>query len=240
MVGEGVGLLGEPGPPAVDDDARRACGAPHAAARRASRCRAPADRRSAIASRELGRERRRPARERPSTGRRSATRRSPVSASRSSGEIGPRSPMTRSTDRSGRALLTVRTGATSTISPPPTVSARPLSRRTNRSPGRSGQRLRDADAHPSGRAGRDRVGADHAQLRGMLTRPDRDGVRAAPRHRRDPSVAEHGQLRVEHARWAPRAGHAPPPSPRVRSRRGRLPTRLTRHGCRADASPTTG
>ena len=71
--------------------------------------------------------------------------------------------------------------------------------------GEEGHRLRDAQPHPPGCAGLDRVGADHAQLGGMLTGSDRGDVRAAPRDRVS-EVVERGELRIEHARWAPLLG----------------------------------
>ena len=64
------------------------------------------------------------------------------------------------------------------------------------------QRERDADAHETGRTGRDRIAADHAQLRRMLARPDAHRVRAATGH----LVAERAerlQLGVEDARRLP-------------------------------------
>ena len=86
----------------------------------------------------------------------------------------------RSIDRSGWALLTGRTGAISTISPPPTVSARPLSRSTNRSPGSSGRARRDADAHESRRTGCDRV-AHRSRGAAPDARPNRCYTVYAPR-----------------------------------------------------------
>ncbi len=68
--------------------------------------------------------------------------------------------------------------------------------------GEERERGRDADADPAAGAGRDGVGADDAELGGMLTRPDRDGVGAATRHVVT-DAGEHGQLRVEHATGKP-------------------------------------
>ena len=114
MVGKRVGRRGSPGSPAVDRRRRRACGAPARSSSSrvatsspsgpaASDCLARPAR--VIAAIAFGR--RRPTARRSAPGARRSAR------SRSAGQrSSPRSATTRSTDRSGRALLTGRTGAT--------------------------------------------------------------------------------------------------------------------------------
>ena len=137
VICKAVGLGDRSSSAPFNSDRSRGERAPRAGSRRVSRCRdraGPPTRSLCATVSRISSMRSGAATHRPKFG----SRCSPVSASRSVGSIGPRSAIRRSTERSGWALLTVRTGASSTISPPPTVSARPDSRSTNRSPGSSG------------------------------------------------------------------------------------------------------
>ena len=130
VLGQRVGGAGQASPPGGDHDAvepRRAPGA--IALVRGRRRRGPG--RPAAATRATTSATSAATAPGAATHRpRSGGRRSPVSASSSPASIQPRSATTRSTERSGRALDAGSTGATSSTSPPPTVSSRPLSRST--------------------------------------------------------------------------------------------------------------
>ena len=176
MLGERIGRSGEPGGGAVDDGLVERLQDRPLALVRARRARAP--RRGGGAAHRWPPWRRR---DRRPSGRSSGARRSPVSASSSSASTHPRSSTTRSTARSGRARDAGRTGATSSTSPPPTVSSRPALAQHVAVAGQERQGGRQVEADGTRAPRPQRLGTEHPQADGVLARPDVGEVGAPPR-----------------------------------------------------------